>query len=69
MKLERKAAALENFLEFLRPLIGKLVGQREFDQGISFVFESLQDPVINKQVHKTYIMFCPHTFINLVPIF
>ncbi|XP_059094293.1 sorting nexin-14-like isoform X2 [Tigriopus californicus] len=53
MKLERKARALENFLEFLRPLIGKLIGQRPFDHGISFVFESLQDPVINKQLAYT----------------
>ena len=49
-KLERKNLALSNFQTFLRPLIGLALGQENFSKGTELVFNSLQDPVINKQV-------------------
>ena len=54
-KLNRKNEAFKNFQQFIRPLIQWLVGREEFDKGTKFIFEGLQDPVINKHV-RTHIV-------------
>ena len=49
-KARRKEQALEHFMKFLRPLIQPLSGRNNYEDGIHFVFEALQDPVLNKQL-------------------
>ena len=51
-KLRRKRAALENFQTCLRPLIQTALGKENFETGTELVFNSLQDPKINKQVRN-----------------
>ena len=52
MKLERKKQALQNFTDFLNPILGWAVGKDEYKEGVAMVFEALQNPVINKQVNE-----------------
>ena len=49
-KARRKELAMEHFMKFLRPLIQPLTGRNNYEDGIHFVFEALQDPVLNKQL-------------------
>ena len=49
-KRKRREAALKNFKDFLRPILEKAVGKERYEEGVEFVFEALQNPVINKQV-------------------
>ena len=49
-KLLRKTEAFRNFQSFIRPLVQWTVGPDNFEQGTKFIFEGLQDPIINKHV-------------------
>lgn len=49
-KEERRLRAINNFQDFLRPLLQNVMDQASFNKGTSLVFDSLQNPVINKQV-------------------
>jgi len=49
-KLRRKKSALNNFQAFVRPLIQWCVGRQDFESGTKFIFEGLQDPIINKHL-------------------
>ena len=51
-KLRRKKSALNNFQAFVRPLIQWCVGRQDFESGTKFIFEGLQDPIINKHVSE-----------------
>ena len=51
-KLRRKKSALNNFQAFVRPLIQWCVGKQDFESGTKFIFEGLQDPIINKHVSE-----------------
>ena len=53
-KERRKELALEHFQNYLRPFIQPLAGRNNYEDGIQFVFDALQDPVLNKQL--TYIL-------------
>lgn len=48
----RKECALQNFQDFLRPLLVGVVGQELFEDRTKMVFEALQYPILNKQVHE-----------------
>ena len=50
----RKDQALENFQAYLRPYIQPLCGRLQYEEGSQFIFDLLQDPVLNKQL--TYIL-------------
>merc|ERR1719295_2294302 len=54
-KLRRKKSALNNFQAFVRPLVQWLVGKNNFESGTKFIFEGLQDPIINK--HLAFQLF------------
>jgi len=56
-KLARRKLALANMKCFLRPLIGTIVGggSDTFDGGLELVFQSFQDPLINK--HLAFVLF------------
>ena len=49
-KSQRKINALKNFQNFIRPLVQYMTGQEKFESGTKFIFNGLQDPVINKQL-------------------
>ena len=49
-KLRRKAHAFKHFRDFVRPLIQWITGKDKFDAGTKFIFDALQDPIINKQL-------------------
>ena len=49
-KRRRKANALLNFQKFIRPFVQCLTGEEKFESGTKFIFNGLQDPVINKQL-------------------
>lgn len=49
-KLRRKEDALEKFQNYLRPYIQPLCGHQNYENATQFVFDALQDPVLNKQV-------------------
>jgi len=53
-KVERKKAAYKNLLEFLRPFLEKplMLGNHKYEKGVKLVFDSVQNPVINKQVRR-----------------
>jgi len=53
-KLQRKEEALENFQTYLRSFIQPLCGKQKYENGTQFVFDALQDPVLNKQL--TYVL-------------
>jgi len=56
-KLARRKLALANMKCFLRPLIGAVVGggSDTFDVGVETIFESFQNPVVNK--HLAFVLF------------
>ena len=49
-KRRRKEEALENFQNYLRPFVQPLCGRLKYENGTQFVFDALQDPLLNKQV-------------------
>ena len=49
-KSQRKNNALKNFQNFIRPLVQYMTGKEKFESGTKFIFNGLQDPVINKQL-------------------
>ena len=49
-KNKRKADAFRNFQNFIRPLIQWITGEEKFETGTKFIFNALQDPIINKQL-------------------
>lgn len=51
---KRKEEALEKFQNYLRPYIQPLCGQGNYEESTQFVFDALQDPILNKQL--TYIL-------------
>lgn len=53
-KVQRKETALENFQTYLRAFIQPLCGKRKYEGGTQFVFDALQDSVLNKQL--TYVL-------------
>jgi len=53
-KIQRKETALENFQTYLRAFIQPLCGKRKYEGGTQFVFDALQDSVLNKQL--TYVL-------------
>ena len=49
-RIKRKADAFRNFQIFIRPLIQWITGKEKFESGTKFIFNALQDPIINKQL-------------------
>ena len=49
-KRQRKNNALKNLQSFIKPFVQCLTGEEKFELGTKFIFEALQDPVINKQL-------------------
>ena len=66
-KLARRKSALDNFQTFLRPLIQLPLGKDQFEKGTELVFESLQDPRINKQVK--HLTNAKDTFLTTLFVF
>ena len=51
IKKQRKEQAFENFHAFLRPYVQPFCGNSyNYEEGTQFVFDILQDPVLNKQL-------------------
>ena len=53
-KLQRRDEALEKFQNYLRPFVQPICGRNHYEEGTQFVFEALQDPILNKQL--SYIL-------------
>ena len=53
-KSRRKEEAFEHFQNYLRPFIQPMAGTMNYEDGMQFVFDILQDPKMNKQL--TYIL-------------
>ena len=54
-KLQRKELACEYFQAYLRPLVQPFCSSSlQYEEGSQFVFDTLQDPVLNKQL--TYVL-------------
>ena len=49
-KRRRRGNALKNFQKFIKPFTQYLTGEEKFDTGTKFIFDALQDPIINKQL-------------------
>ena len=49
-KRRRKTNAFRNFRTFIKPFTHYLTGEEKFLAGTKFIFEALQDPIINKQL-------------------
>ena len=68
-KIQRKEEALQNFQNYLRSFVQPLCGKRKYEDGTQFVFDALQDPILNKQVRiilalifKSFSVCYVHTF-------
>ena len=46
----RRGNALKNFRIFIKPFTQYLTGEEKFQTGTKFIFDALQDPIINKQL-------------------
>lgn len=53
-KSRRKEEAFEHFRNYLRTFIQPMAGSMNYEDGMQFVFDILQDPKMNKQL--TYIL-------------
>ena len=49
-KIQRKENAFRNFQSFVRPLIEWITKKEKFESGTKFIFNAVQDPIINKQL-------------------
>ena len=55
LELQRKELACEYFQAYLRPLVQPFCSSSlQYEEGSQFVFDTLQDPVLNKQL--TYVL-------------